>query len=92
VRWLLDVPDTRFTATRTRGAGGAPGWTFRGSGWGHGVGLCQVGSFGMAGRGLDYRAILEHYYTGVELVRVRSRSPLWGDPPAVPELGVGAGR
>jgi SpoIID/LytB domain protein len=33
--------------------------------------MCQVGSFGMAVRGHDYREILEHYYTGVEIVRAR---------------------
>ena len=92
VRWVLDLPDTRFTAVRTRNDRGTPGWSFRGSGWGHGVGLCQVGSFGMAGRGLDYRAILQHYYTDVELVRVRSRAPVWDEPPSVPDLAPAAGR
>ncbi len=43
---------------------------FRGRGWGHGVGLCQVGAYGMALRGENYRAILRHYYTGVSLERV----------------------
>jgi len=39
----------------------------RGGGHGHGVGLCQYGARGMADRGFDYRAILHHYYSGVEL-------------------------
>ena len=34
----------------------------RGSGWGHGVGLCQIGAAVMASKGYDYRQILEHYY------------------------------
>lgn len=34
----------------------------RGSGWGHGVGLCQIGAAVMASKGYDYRRILEHYY------------------------------
>ena len=42
---------------------------FDGRGWGHGVGMCQVGAYGMAARGADYREILHHYYTGVRLVR-----------------------
>jgi hypothetical protein len=46
----------------------------------------------MAGRGLDYRAILQHYYTDVELVRVRSRAPVWDEPPSVPDLAPAAGR
>jgi stage II sporulation protein D len=72
VRWTLDLPDTRFTAKRLRPRSGEPGWLFTGSGWGHGVGLCQVGAFGMAGRGHGYRDILAHYYTGVTLARVRA--------------------
>ena len=44
---------------------------FAGKGWGHGVGLCQVGAYGMAIRGRNYREILSHYYTGIEFRRVR---------------------
>ena len=42
-------------------------FTFTGRGWGHGVGLCQVGSFGMAQAGSTYDRILRHYYTGITL-------------------------
>jgi len=38
--------------------------TLRGSGWGHGVGLCQIGAAVMASRGIGYRDILRHYYPG----------------------------
>jgi stage II sporulation protein D len=38
--------------------------TFRGGGFGHGVGLCQTGSIGMAESGKSYRDILRHYYQG----------------------------
>ncbi len=41
--------------------------TFRGAGFGHGVGLCQVGSIGMAEAGKTYREILQHYYPGTVL-------------------------
>lgn len=37
------------------------------SGYGHGVGLCQYGADGMARSGRDFREILDHYYTDVEL-------------------------
>ena len=37
-----------------------------GKGWGHGVGLCQWGAFGMARERHDYREILEYYYPGAE--------------------------
>jgi len=40
---------------------------FHGKGWGHGVGLCQVGAFGMAQAGAHYEQILAHYYTGTTL-------------------------
>lgn len=72
VRWTLDVPDTRFQVERVRG-----GYRFVGRGWGHGVGLCQMGSYALAGRGVGYRDILRHYYSGVELVRARPRAPRW---------------
>ena len=39
-----------------------------GRGWGHGVGLCQIGAARMALEGFDYRAILSHYYPGSHLV------------------------
>ena len=37
---------------------------FRGAGWGHGVGLCQIGAAVMANQGMSYREILQHYYRG----------------------------
>ncbi|MCG2677603.1 SpoIID/LytB domain-containing protein [bacterium] len=43
---------------------------FRGHGWGHGVGMCQWGAKGMAEKGKDYKEILKHYYTGVEIEKV----------------------
>ena len=70
VRWTLDVPDTLFTARRLTPPERPAGWLFTGRGWGHGVGMCQVGAYGMALRGHGYRSILSHYYSGVELVRL----------------------
>ena len=40
---------------------------FDGSGWGHGVGLCQIGAAVMADRGYSYTEILNHYYPESEL-------------------------
>jgi SpoIID/LytB domain protein len=49
-------------------AGCAPtAFTLIGAGWGHGVGLCQIGAALMAERGYDFRRILEHYYRGARL-------------------------
>jgi stage II sporulation protein D len=36
----------------------------QGAGWGHGVGLCQIGAAVMANQGMTYREILQHYYRG----------------------------
>ena len=45
----------------------AGAWILRGRGWGHGVGLCQIGAAVMAARGFDYRKILQHYYPGTDV-------------------------
>jgi stage II sporulation protein D len=41
-----------------------------GGGWGHGVGMCQVGAIGRARAGQSYREILTAYYSGVEISRL----------------------
>jgi SpoIID/LytB domain protein len=43
------------------------GFTLHGAGWGHGVGLCQIGAAVMASEGCNYREILRHYYPGTSL-------------------------
>jgi SpoIID/LytB domain protein len=43
---------------------------FIGGGWGHGVGMCQLGAIGMAEHGHDYRQILSHYYNGAKTFRL----------------------
>lgn len=42
----------------------------RGKGWGHGVGLCQIGAAVMSYNGYGYREILAHYYPGAEISRI----------------------
>jgi len=37
-------------------------FTLDGAGWGHGVGLCQIGAGAMASKGYEWRAILAHYF------------------------------
>lgn len=39
----------------------------RGAGWGHGVGLCQIGAAVMGANGIDYQNILRHYFKGAVL-------------------------
>jgi SpoIID/LytB domain protein len=43
---------------------------FHGAGWGHGVGLCQIGAAVMAIQGFSAEDILRHYFTGVEIRKV----------------------
>ncbi len=47
---------------------GVPGrFLFRGAGWGHGVGLCQIGAAVMGTKGYTYEQILAHYFTNSHL-------------------------
>ena len=41
-----------------------------GAGWGHGVGLCQIGAAVMGDQGYKYDQILHHYYPGTEIERM----------------------
>jgi SpoIID/LytB domain protein len=45
-------------------------FVLRGAGWGHGVGLCQIGAAVMAERGHDHEDILAHYYRGATVDRL----------------------
>lgn len=47
---------------------GVPEWfELTGAGWGHGVGLCQIGAAVMGEKGYSYDQILLHYYRGAEI-------------------------
>jgi stage II sporulation protein D len=59
----LFVLNKRYEGTR------AVSYGFTGRGWGHGVGMCQYGAFGLAKMGQKYDAIVKHYYTGVDLTK-----------------------
>jgi stage II sporulation protein D len=48
-------------------------FTFRGAGWGHGVGMSQWGARKMAEMGCSYRQILMHYYPGTDIYSARAR-------------------
>jgi len=45
-------------------------FTLHGAGWGHGVGLCQIGALGMALANHDSKSILSHYYQSSALIRI----------------------
>ena len=42
-------------------------FVLRGAGWGHGVGLCQIGAAVMGAKGYDYKEILLHYFIGANI-------------------------
>ncbi|NLB17702.1 MAG: stage II sporulation protein D [Syntrophomonadaceae bacterium] len=62
VRQALRLPSARFTIAESKGL-----VTITTSGYGHGVGLCQYGSNGMASNGYSYQEILHYYYQGIKL-------------------------
>jgi len=76
IRTLLDLRET-FTVIEPQrdSSGRIQAVVFAGKGWGHGVGLCQVGAFGMALQGAGYRDILEHYYRGAVLGSTAAKGP-----------------
>jgi stage II sporulation protein D len=52
-----------FTVEKGKPVDGIPDYfILHGAGWGHGVGLCQIGAAVMADRGFSHRQILEHYF------------------------------
>jgi len=78
VRWSLNVPDNLFVFEKTKDPDGVDRYTFYGKGWGHGVGMCQVGAYGMAFRGWTFDRILKHYYAGIDI----GPAPPTAPPPA----------
>ncbi len=48
-------------------------WILKGAGWGHGVGLCQIGAAAMGEQGYTYRQILAHYFRGAEVIHQNAR-------------------
>jgi stage II sporulation protein D len=67
IRWSLNVPDNLFVFDKSVDPDGVERYTFFGKGWGHGVGMCQVGAYGMAFRGWTAEQILKRYYAGIEI-------------------------
>ena len=70
LRSLLALRDSLFSFDEERNSAGTLlGVMFYGQGWGHGVGMCQVGAYGMALDGATYEQILAKYYTGIALTK-----------------------
>lgn len=60
-----------FVTDKGKTVNGVPeSFTLTGAGWGHGVGLCQIGAAVMGSQGYDYKQILSHYFRGAKLTRM----------------------
>jgi stage II sporulation protein D len=71
VRSALGLREQLFVIDRAFDESGrVTRFTFTGRGWGHGVGMCQVGAYGLARAGLDYEKILLAYYTDVQFSKL----------------------
>jgi stage II sporulation protein D len=71
-RWMsrTHLYSSAFTVEKTGPAKELPQkFILYGAGWGHGVGLCQIGAAVMASRGYSHTRILKHYYKGAEIVK-----------------------
>ncbi len=76
IRWVIGrtsnpdliLPSDRFDVIIDRdNVGNITDITFKGSGYGHGVGMCQCGAIGLARKGWNFERILKLYYTGVDV-------------------------
>jgi SpoIID/LytB domain protein len=71
-RWLSPshLYSSAFIVSTNRESSGEPvRFTLYGAGWGHGVGLCQIGAAVMAEKGFTAEEILRHYFRGAALVK-----------------------
>lgn len=71
IRSALGLKEQLFVIDRTYDENNrVASFTFIGRGWGHGVGMCQFGAYGLAKQGLNVEQILKTYYTGIELTQM----------------------
>ena len=70
IRSALRLKEQLFVINKRYSGNQVASYTFTGRGWGHGVGMCQYGAYGMAKMGVKYDEIVKHYYTGVEVTKM----------------------
>ncbi len=70
IRSALGLREQLFVFDRVYSGTRVAGFIFTGRGWGHGVGMCQVGAYGLARQGFSSEQILKAYYTGIELTKM----------------------
>jgi stage II sporulation protein D len=71
-RWLSPshlYSSAFIVCTKSDPSGTPTSFHLHGAGWGHGVGLCQIGAAVMAARGFSEEEILRHYFSGTALVK-----------------------
>lgn len=79
-RFFNNLKSGTFIIDKQRNSAGfIDALTFSGGGWGHGVGMCQMGAIGRAEAGYDYQAILRHYYNRPDLKKLYEKSTLLTD-------------
>jgi SpoIID/LytB domain protein len=72
-RWLSEshLLSSAFVVSAERNTDGEISrFIFTGGGWGHGVGLCQIGAAVMASQGFKAKEILAHYFMGSKLQKL----------------------
>jgi len=71
IRSALGLREQLFVIDRELDdSGRVSSFLFTGRGWGHGVGMCQVGAYGLAKQGLTFDQILKTYYAGIEITKL----------------------
>ena len=71
IRSALGLREQLFTIERRTDEAGRPTeFVFHGRGYGHGVGMCQTGAYGLARAGRSYGKILQAYYTDVRITKL----------------------
>lgn len=69
IRSALRLREQLFVMNKRYSGSQVASYTFTGRGWGHGVGMCQYGAYGLAKMGVKYDEIIRHYYRGVDLTQ-----------------------
>ncbi len=69
IRSALRLKEQLFVINKRYSGNAVSSYTFTGRGWGHGVGMCQYGAYGLAKMGVKADEIIKHYYTGVEVTK-----------------------
>ena len=69
IRSALRLKEQLFVINKRYSGSSVAGYIFTGRGWGHGVGMCQYGAYGLAKMGVKADDIIKHYYTGVDVTK-----------------------